>query len=112
MGKDLGFFSPEFRNLFTMMVLDDPDWRLGIEEIKEHPWFKKDDLPTPEEVTREMLMKKEVGKERLIQIMKEQSLREKKERNIFAGARATAHRDSNTEQFQPLYQNHFEISGE
>lgn len=33
------FYSPEFRDLFQKISLLDPDQRITIEDIKNHPWM-------------------------------------------------------------------------
>ena len=49
-GKEEGFFSNEFIELFSWMVQLDQSTRLTIPEIRQHPWFKG---PMPSEAAVE-----------------------------------------------------------
>ena len=42
--------SEEFEDLFGKMLAEDPSKRISIEGIMAHPWFTKEELPSPEEV--------------------------------------------------------------
>ena len=35
------YYSPEFKDLFEKMTILDPEQRIAMDEIKEHPWLTK-----------------------------------------------------------------------
>ena len=52
--KPASFFSEEFKDLFQEMTELDPDARISLSEIKEHPWFKKESGTTFRHVRTQM----------------------------------------------------------
>lgn len=62
-GKTKGFFSDEFKHLFSSMVAHDPKERLCLADVIGHPWLQGD-IATPEEVKAEMAEKHDVIKNR------------------------------------------------
>ena len=49
----LKFFSDDFKNLFEKMVALDPNERLSIDEILNHPWITEGDIATESEIKDE-----------------------------------------------------------
>ncbi len=42
--------SNEFKHLFTRMIAVDPANRISLEDIINHEWTMRDDLPSDEEI--------------------------------------------------------------
>ena len=56
-------FSPEFKNLCTMMWQRDPSLRLGLADIVQHPWMQGVHA-TPEAIQREFMSREQLNKEK------------------------------------------------
>jgi len=52
-----GYFSEEFKDFIQKMLAEDPEERMTIEEVLEHPWMKGK-MATNEEVIEEFSQRK------------------------------------------------------
>jgi hypothetical protein len=48
-GKKAGYFSDNFKDLVQQMLALE-DKRITMEDIKKHPWYTSDDVPTIQEI--------------------------------------------------------------
>ena len=73
-----GFFSLNFMDLMNKMLAADPNQRISLEEIMNHPWFSEDTL-TMDQLREEMF--KRVPKKEEFRFMLEKRLQERKHQN-------------------------------
>lgn len=51
--KGIGFFEDQFKSLINLICAYDASDRIGVEEIRVHPWVVEGEIATHEEVLEE-----------------------------------------------------------
>jgi serine/threonine protein kinase len=56
----MAFFSDDFKNLITSLLLFDPSQRASMTDVKAHPWFNNPDVATLAEIQGEFIERKKI----------------------------------------------------
>lgn len=69
-----GYYSTQFRDLIKRMLKEEPNQRLNLEQVRNHPWMKGQ-MPTREELAEEFRDRK---KKVIAQLIEEKLLKKQK----------------------------------
>lgn len=59
------YYSDEFKDMITSMLMLDPNKRLTMDQVMDHPWYTNPDVPSSDEVMAEFFSRKKILEDNL-----------------------------------------------